>query len=64
MTQQLSTYWKSQTEAQAIVAEYGCKVCGWKFPGKIWDVSGDLWCEHCVREIGAELRDLETALIP
>ncbi len=63
-TQRISAYWTSQTEAQALVAEHGCKVCTWKFPGQIFDVAGDLWCEHCVRELGAELGDLDPALIP
>jgi hypothetical protein len=60
----VSQYWKSQAEARAIVAEYGCKVCTWKYPGEIFSVSGDLWCHHCVREIGRELNDLEPELIP
>lgn len=61
---QLSRYWPSQAEARAIVAGCGCKVCGWKYPGQIWDVSGDLWCQHCVREQGAEIPDLVVLLIP
>ena len=66
MTQRVSTFWKSQDEARAIVAEHGCKICTWKFPGQIWDISGDLWCDHCVREIAVELPDVERdkALIP
>lgn len=66
MTQRISEFWKSQDEARAIVAALGCRICGWKYPGQIWDISGDLWCHHCVREIGAELRDVERdkALIP
>lgn len=63
-TQRISEYWTSQAEAQALVAEHGCKVCTWKYPGQIFDVAGDLWCHHCVRELGAELRDLDPALIP
>lgn len=46
----ISKHWKSQDEARAIVAEHGCKVCGWKLPGEIYDVTGDLWCWHCVEE--------------
>lgn len=60
----ISDIWHSQAEVRKIVEEHGCKVCGWKFPGEIYDVSGDLWCHHCVREIGAELKDLDPALIP
>jgi hypothetical protein len=46
----VSELWTSQNEARVIVAEYGCRLCGWKFPGEIYDVSGDLWCGHCVAE--------------
>ncbi len=60
----ISNHWKSQAEARAIIAEHGCKLCTWKFPGEIFDVAGDLWCHHCVREIGRELRNLDPALIP
>jgi len=59
----VSRYWNDQGEARAIVAEHGCKVCTWKYPGEIMDVAGDLWCHHCVREIGAELTDIEPAKI-
>jgi len=59
----VSEYWTSQTEAREIVAELGCKICTWKFPGEIMDVAGDLWCHHCVREIGAKLTDIEPAKI-
>jgi hypothetical protein len=59
-----SIYWTSQTAAQAIVAEQGCKLCTWKFPGEIFDVAGDLWCEHCVREQAAKIADLDPAYIP
>lgn len=51
-----SVHWTSQDEARHVVAVHGCKVCGWRFPGQIWDVTGDLWCEHCLSELGAEFR--------
>ena len=60
----ISKHWTSQAAAQAIIAEAGCKLCNWHFPGWIYDVAGDLWCEHCVREHLRELPDLEPALIP
>lgn len=63
-TQRISTFWTSQTEAQALVAEHGCKVCTWQYPGQIFDVAGDLWCHHCVREYGDKISDLDPALIP
>jgi hypothetical protein len=71
MTKRVSKHWTSQTEAREIVAEHGCKICGWKFPGEIMDVSGDLWCRHCVEEymglrpgIPMKVAELEPALIP
>lgn len=64
----ISTHWKGQAEARAIIAEHGCRLCTWKFPGEIFDVAGDLWCHHCVREHsvpGDQFVDgLEPALIP
>lgn len=63
-TARISEHWTSQAEARAIVAESGCKICSWKFPGEILDVAGDLWCHHCVRELGAKIADLDPALIP
>lgn len=63
-TLRISEHWTSQAEAVAIVAEHGCKICTWKFPGEILDVAGDLWCNHCVREHLTELPDLNPALIP
>lgn len=46
----LSKWWISQRVARNMVEVHGCKVCTWKFPGEIFDVGSDLWCEHCVRE--------------
>ena len=63
-TNRVSAYWTSQAEARAIIAEHGCRLCTWKYPGEIYDVSGDLWCNHCVREYGVELHDLDPGLIP
>jgi hypothetical protein len=64
----ISQYWTSQAAAREIVAEHGCKVCTWKFPGEIFDVAGDLWCEHCAREASLPgdtfIDGLEPALIP
>ncbi len=60
----VSSFWTSQAAAREIVAEHGCRLCTWKFPGEIYDVAGDLWCQHCVREHLVELPDLEPALIP
>ena len=59
----ISRHWKSQAGARAIIAEHGCRLCTWKYPGEIYDVAGDLWCIHCVREYGREIR-VEPALIP
>jgi len=59
----VSHFWPSQAAARAIVAEHGCRLCTWKYPGEIYDVSGDLWCHHCVREYEREIR-VEPALIP
>lgn len=70
-TNRISEHWTSQADARAIVAEHGCRVCTWRYPGEILDVAGDLWCEHCVEEalglrpgIPASIPDLEPALIP
>jgi hypothetical protein len=60
----VSTFWTSQAKAREIVAEHGCRLCTWKYPGEILDVSGDLWCHHCVREGLVELPLLEPARIP
>lgn len=60
----VSQRWTSQAEARQIIADYGCRICTWRYPGEIFDVAGDLWCHHCVREIGRELRDLTPARIP
>lgn len=60
----VSTFWPSQLKAREIVAEHGCRICTWKFPGEIFDMSGDLWCHHCVREFGREFVDTGAALIP
>lgn len=59
----ISKYWPSQQAARDIIAEHGCRLCTWKYPGEIYDVSGDLWCHHCVREYEREIR-VEPALIP
>jgi hypothetical protein len=60
----VSRHWASQSEARAIIAEYGCRLCTWRYPGEVMDVSGDLWCHHCVREAMVELPLLGAALIP
>jgi hypothetical protein len=60
----VSRFWTSQDEARAIVAEHGCRLCTWHYPGEVMDVSGDLWCHHCVREAMVELPDLAPARIP
>jgi hypothetical protein len=60
----VSTFWTSQRFARVVVAAEGCRICTWKFPGEIYDVAGDLWCQHCVREHLAEIPDLAPALIP
>jgi hypothetical protein len=66
----VSKFWASQSEAREIVAEHGCRICTWKFPGEIMDVAGDLWCRHCVEEFMGErpgypvqVADLDPALI-
>lgn len=59
----ISTHWKSQAEARAIVAERGCRICTWQFPGEIYDVAGDLWCCHCVWEARG-IDGVDPALIP
>lgn len=51
----LSTHWTDYSEAARLVAEYGCKVCHWRYPRRVIDVGGDLWCDHCVREVGREV---------
>lgn len=63
-TMRVSSYWKSQAEARAIIAEHGCKLCTWRYPGEILDVGGDLWCHHCVREYSVEMNDLDPGRIP
>ena len=69
--QDVSERWTSQAKAQALVAVHGCRICGWKTPGEILDVDGDLWCYHCVEEymglrpgIPAKVAGLAPALIP
>ena len=66
----ISKYWPSQAAVRELIAEHGCRLCTWKFPGEIYDVSGDLWCCHCVREamepgnVNGYIADLGPALIP
>jgi hypothetical protein len=59
----VSAYWPSQAAARALIAEHGCRLCTWRYPGEIYDVDGDLWCHHCVREYGRDIV-VRPALIP
>ena len=71
ITARVSEHWASQAQARAIVAEHGCKICTWQFPGEVMDVAGDLWCWHCVEEymglrpgVPAKVAGLDPARIP
>lgn len=52
----VSTTWQRHCDAARLMAVAGCHLCGWHYPDRVMEVDGDLWCNHCVREYGLEIR--------